>query len=207
MHRPTAIDSFTQIATLRIDLKDSDPPIWRQVEVPTSITLKVLHDIVQAAMGWFDYHLWEMMIDGQAYGIPMDDDWGTPPPKNASRVRLRDVLSPGTTTIAYSYDFGDDWQHTLTLSDVRQGDPAIAYPRFIIGERNCPPEDCGGISGFYEVLDARSDPTHEEHADICRWLDDYDPEELDIFPIQVALGRIAAKRNAAAKRIISKKGS
>ncbi|MGI9376979.1 MAG: IS1096 element passenger TnpR family protein, partial [Tsuneonella suprasediminis] len=53
MQRPTAIDSFTQIATLRIDLKDSDPPIWRQVEVPTSITLKVLHDIVQAAMGWF----------------------------------------------------------------------------------------------------------------------------------------------------------
>ncbi|MBS7671588.1 plasmid pRiA4b ORF-3 family protein [Croceicoccus sp. 1NDH52] len=207
MQRPTAIDSFTQIATLRIDLKESDPPIWRQVEVPTSITLKVLHDIVQAAMGWFDYHLWEMMIDGQAYGIPMDDDWGTPPPKNASRVRLRDVLSPGTTTIAYSYDFGDDWQHTLTLSDVRQGDPAIAYPRFITGERNCPPEDCGGISGFYEMLDARSDPTHEEHADICRWLDDYDPEELDIFPIQVALGRIAAKRNAAAKRIISKKGS
>ena len=81
------------------------------------------------------------------------------------------------------------------------------YPRFIAGERNCPPEDCGGISGFYEMLDARPDPSREEHADICRWLDDYDPEELDIFPIQVALGRIAAKRNAAAKRIISKKGS
>ena len=207
MQRPTAIDSFTQIATLRIDLKDSDPPIWREVEVPTSITLKVLHDIVQAAMGWFNYHLWEMMIDGQAYGIPMDDGWGAPPPKNASRVRLRDILDPGTTMIAYSYDFGDDWQHTLTLSDVRQSDLAIAYPRFIAGERNCPPEDCGGISGFYEMLDARSDPTHEEHADICRWLDDYDPEELDIFPIQVALGRIAAKRNAAAKRIIPKKGS
>ena len=102
MHRPTAIDRFTQIATLRIDLKDSDPPIWRQVEVPTSITLKVLHDIVQAAMGWFDYHLWEMVIDGQAYGIPMDDGWGAPPPKNASRVRLRDILDPGATTIAYS---------------------------------------------------------------------------------------------------------
>lgn len=52
-----AVDSFTQIATVRIDLKDSDPPIWRMVEVPTSVTLKVLHDIIQVTMGWFDYHL------------------------------------------------------------------------------------------------------------------------------------------------------
>src|SRR5204863_5180 len=64
-----AIDSFTEIATVRIELKDSDPPIWRVVEVPTSITLKVLHDIVQAAMGWLDYHLWELVIDGQTYGL------------------------------------------------------------------------------------------------------------------------------------------
>ena len=207
MQRPTAIDSFTQIATLRIDLKDSDPPIWRQVEVPTSITLKVLHDIVQAAMGWFDYHLWEMVIDGQAYGIPMDDGWGAPPPKNASRVRLRDILDPGTTTIAYSYDFGDDWQHTLTLSDVRHGDPALAYPRFIAGERECPPEDCGGISGFYDMLEIRSDPTHEQHIEINDWLDGYDPDELDTLPIEAGLARIAARRNAAAKRIIKPKAT
>ena len=72
-----AIDSFTEIATLRIELKDADPPIWRVIEVPTSITLKVLHDIVQAAMGWLDYHLWELIIDGQAYGLPMDEGRGT----------------------------------------------------------------------------------------------------------------------------------
>lgn len=200
--RPKAIDSFLQIATLRIDLKDSDPPIWRLVEVPTSVTLKVLHDIVQAAMGWFDYHLWEMRIGGQTYGIPTDDDWGSAPCKDGTRIRLRDVLAPGTTTIAYSYDFGDDWQHALTLSDVRQGDAAIAYPRFIGGERNCPPEDCGGISGFYEMLEIRSDPTLEQYAGINDWLEGYDPEELDVLPIEAALGRIAARRNAAAKRIV-----
>lgn len=202
-----AIDSFLQIATLRIELKDSDPPIWRLVEVPTSVTLKVLHDVVQAAMGWFDYHLWEMQIDGQTYGLPMEDDWGTAPRKIAARIRLRDVLTPGTTTIAYSYDFGDDWQHTLTLSDVRQGDPALAYPRFIGGERDCPPEDCGGISGFYDMLEIRSDPTHEQYAEINDWLDGYDPEELDILPIEAALSRIAARRNAAAKRIVKPKAT
>jgi hypothetical protein len=197
-----AIHSFTEIATLRIELKDADPSIWRVVEVPTSITLKVLHDIVQVTMGWLDYHLWEMVIDGQTYGLPMDEDWGTSPRKVAEKVRLRDVLAPGKTRIDYTYDFGDCWEHTLTVSDVRTGDPATAYPRFIAGERDCPPEDCGGIPGFYEMLEARADPTHPDHADITEWLDGYDPDELDALPIQVALGRIAARRNAAAKRII-----
>lgn len=197
-----AVDSFTEIATLRIELKESDPPIWRVVEVPTSITLKVLHDIVQITMGWFDYHLWEMVIGGQTYGLPTDEDWGTAPRKVAERVRLRDVLAPGTTRIDYTYDFGDNWEHTLIVSDVRAGDPVTPYPRFIAGERDCPPEDCGGIPGFYEMLEARADPSHPDHADITEGLDGYDPDELDIFPIQVALSRIAARRNAAAKRII-----
>lgn len=197
-----AIDSFTEIAALRIELKYSDPLIWRVVEVPTSITLKVLHDIVQATMGWLDYHLWELVIEGQAYGLPMDEDWGATPRKVASRVRLRDVLSPGTTTIDYTYDFGDSWEHRLIVSDVRSGDPGTAYPRFIAGERDCPPEDCGGISGFYEMLEARADPAHPDHAEISEWLDEYNPDVLDVFPIQVALCRIAARRNAAAKRII-----
>ena len=167
-----AIASFTEIGTLRIELKDSDPPIWRMVEAPTSITLKVLHDIVQVTMGWMDYHLWELIIADQRYGLPMDDDWGTVPRKVASRTRLRDVLSPGTTTIDYTYDFGDNWEHRLIVSDVRPGDPGTAYPRFVGGERDCPPEDCGGIPGFYEMLEARADPTHPEHAQISEWFDE-----------------------------------
>jgi hypothetical protein len=198
----SAIDSFTEIATLRIELKGSDPPIWRVIEVPTSITLKVLHDIVQAAMGWLDYHLWEMVINGQTYGLPMEEDWGTAPRKVASRTRLRDLLTPGTIVIDYTYDFGDNWEHDLILSNVRAGDPATAYPRFIEGERDCPPEDCGGIPGFYEMLEARADPRHPDHAEIAEWLDGYDPDELNVFSIQVALGRIPARRKAAAKRII-----
>ncbi len=99
-------------------------------------------------------------------------------------------------------DFGDSWEHSLTVSDIRAGAPGTAYPRFIAGERDCPPEDCGGIPGFYEMLEARVDPEHPDHAEMAEWLDGYDPEELDVFPIEVALGRIAARRNAAAKRIV-----
>jgi len=196
-----AIDSFTEIATVRIELEDSQPLIWREVEVPTSVTLKVLHDIVQAAMGWMDYHLWQFVIAGRTYGLPVEEDWGTAPRQAAAKVRLRDVLTSGKTVIAYTYDFGDNWEHELVVSNVRPGAPGVAYPRFIAGEHNGPPEDCGGIPGFYEMLEAKADPTHPEHAEITEWLDEYNPAELDIFPIQVALGRIAARRNAAAKRI------
>jgi hypothetical protein len=146
--RPTAIERFMQIPTMRIELRHSDPVIWRLVEVPTSITLKVLYDIVRVTMGWLDHHLSEMEIEGQTYGPPMEDDWGTV----GSRVRLRDVLAPSPTTIEYSYDFGHNWKHSRTLSDVRQGDPAIAYPRFG-GERDCRLR----IAGDYRLLrDARA---------------------------------------------------
>jgi hypothetical protein len=198
---PTAADSFNEIATVRIELKDTDPPIWRQVEAPTSITLKVLHDIVQATIGWMDYHLWEFTIAGRTYGLPMDEDWGAEPRKEAAKVRLREVLKPGRTVIDYLYDFGDSWEHKITVTGVRQGEPGLAYPRYVGGEGAGPPEDCGGIPGFYEMLAARADPDHPEHKPIVEWLDDYDPDEVDELPIGYALGRLAARRNAIKARL------
>jgi hypothetical protein len=201
MKRPSATDSFAEIVTARIELKDTDPPIWREVEIPTSITLKVLHDIIQASIGWLDYHLWEFVIDGRTYGLPMDEDWGTGPRKEAAKVRLRDVLQPGETVIAYTYDFGDAWEHEIRIRDVRQGEPGVGYPRYVAGERNGPPEDCGGVPGFYDLLVARADPNDDNHADAVAWLDEYDPDAVDELPIKFALGRIAARRNAARARL------
>ena len=190
-----------EIATVRIELRGSDPAIWRQVEAPTAITLKGLHGIIQAAMGWHDYHLWVLTIDRRRYGLPMDEDWGSEPLGNAGKVRLREVLKSRRTTIDYLYDFGDCWEHCLTVSGIRAGEPGVAYPRFVAGERNAPPEDCGGIPGFYETLEAAADPTHENHAEAKQWLDDYDPDTLDELPIKYALGRIAARRKAARARL------
>lgn len=190
-----ARDSVNEIATLRIELCDTEPLIWRQVEVPTSVTLKVLHDIVQITMGWLDYHLWEFSIAGQRFGLPMDEangnSWGTAPRKEAGKVRLRDVLQPRKTTIDYLYDFGDSWEHRLTVTNIRQADPANSYPRYIGGEWNGPPEDCGGIPGFYDMLDAVADPKHPNHDHAKEWLDDYDPKTIDELQIRYALSRIA----------------
>ncbi len=188
-----ASNSVSQICTVRIELRDTDPLIWRQVEVPTSITLDVLHDVIQIAMGWLDCHLWEFKIGKQRYGLPMDEDWGAVPCIEATEVCLRDVLKPRKTMIDYLYDFGDSWEHHLTVTDIRQGKPGVPYPRYIGGEWTGPPEDSGGIPGFYSMLDARADPEHPSHAEITQWLNDYDPKLIDEVSLKAALGRIASQ--------------
>ena len=131
----------------------------------------------------------------------MDEDWGTKPRLDAAKVRLRDVLAPGKTTIDYMYDFGDCWEHRLTITRVRPGAPDVGYPRYIAGEWNGPPEDCGGIPGFYAMMEVLADANHPDHDEVADWLDEYDPKVIDEFPLKIALNRIANRRNAARNRI------
>ena len=199
------MDSPTdQIATVRIELADSDPLIWREVEVPTSISLKTLHAVIQAAVGWENCHLWEFSLGKRRYGPP-GEDWGPDRRVDASKTRLADLLSPRKTKINYLYDFGDSWEHRLTVSNVRAGDPACSYPRYVGGERNGPPEDCGGIPGFYDKLEAVADPEHPDHADMKDWLGDYDAEAIDELAIKSALGRIANQGRGGKARTGKKK--
>jgi hypothetical protein len=200
----TVSDSINEIVTLRIELTGSEPLIWRQVEVPTSVSLKVLHDIVQAAMGWCDPHLWEFKIGGRRYVSAVDEEWSDTPTLDAGRVRLREVLQPGQTAIEYLYDFGDSWSHRLVFKNTRAGDPEASYPRYVGGEQAVPPEDCGGLAGFYEMLGILADATHPEHAEIEEWLDDYDPTFVDVEVIEIGLSRIARARHAGQVRMRKK---
>jgi hypothetical protein len=183
-------DNANEIATVRIELNDTEPLIWREVEVPTSITFATLHNIVQAAMGWDDSHLSEFTIGKRRYGFGVDEDWGDPA-TDAQAVRLREVLRPRTTHIGYLYDFGDCWRHKLTVTKIRAGDPAFAYPRYVAGEQNRPLEDCGGLLGFYAKLEALADPDDPEHDEIKEWLGDYDPDEVPEAAIKKRLEQIA----------------
>jgi Plasmid pRiA4b ORF-3-like protein len=123
---------------------------------------------------------------------------------DAGKARLRDALRPRKTVIDYTYDFGDCWEHRLTVTSVRVGEPRMSYPRYIGGEGNGPPEDCGGIPGFYELLEVLADPKHPDHAHLKEWSGDYDPNTFDELPIKYALSRIANRRNAARSRLAKK---
>lgn len=142
------------VAVLRIELKDIEPLIWRCVAVPTSMNLKTIHNVIQAAMGWLDIHLWEFTANERKFGmrIPNDPDWNNRI-NNAATVKLSVLLSSAITEISYVYDIGDNWEHRIVVESVTDVGPAELYPQFLGGERRCPPEDCGGFPGYYEFLD------------------------------------------------------
>jgi len=91
------------------------------------------------------------------------------------------------------------------VTGVRAGELQTSYPRYVAGERNGPPEDCGGIPGFYAALAARADPDHPDHDEFVEWLDEYDPEVIDELPLKIAIRRIANRRNAARSHLAKKR--
>ena len=174
-----------QIARVKIQLDDWQPAIWRRVEVPLTTTLKGLHDIIQAAMPFENYHLFEFRADGKRYAIP-DREWDSLRDRtySAKNVQLGTLVDRGVSELAYTYDFGDDWRHTVTIEATDNADAGFDYPRFVDGEGRAPPEDVGGIPGFELFLDAMADPQHEQHDELVHWygrpfeVDDIDEEEV-----------------------------
>jgi len=165
---------------LKVTLKGTKPPVWRRVLIDGSSTLDHLHDVVQAAFGWWDYHLHDFEIDGTNYGIPDpdDDDWGLPT-ADESGVRLDSVAEPGSRFL-YRYDFGDNWRHVVEVEQVLPADQATTVPACVDGRRACPPEDCGGTGGFERLLEILADPRHPEHRERREWMGrDYDPAAFD----------------------------
>jgi Plasmid pRiA4b ORF-3-like protein len=117
------------------------------------------------------------------------------------------VLKPRKTVIEYLYDFGDSWEHRITVTKVRPGEPWLGYPRYVGGEYNAPPEDCGGPPGFYNTLEALADKKHPDHAYAKEWFEGYDEAAIDESRIKKALAKLAAPRTASreASRVAGRK--
>jgi Plasmid pRiA4b ORF-3-like protein len=193
------------VLRLKVVLADTEPPIWRRIEVPADLTLKELHAVIQAAMGWENAHLYQFQVGRETIAGPGMGGGGFlgPRPASAGQVRLDDLAAHGVKRFTYLYDMGDSWEHQIKIEKMLPSDLLAAYPRLIDGALRCPPEDCGGIPGFYAFLDAINDPKHPDHADRIDWYGGrFDPGNLDIEPIQKHLARIATRR----KRAIAKRG-
>lgn len=186
---------MTDAARLRMTLLDLDPAPWRELEVPLSMTLKGLHETIQAAFLWFDCHLWEFEIGERRYGLPSDDDFGGDKVYKASTARLSKLRDMAGQSFLYTYDFGDNWEHeieVLSLFEMKAGD---RLPRFVAGEWRTPPEDIGGVPGFEMFLEAITDPDHEEHDTLMDWYGrPFDPKDTDEDLIRIQMGRLANMR-------------
>lgn len=182
-----------RIARLHIQLDDVEPAIWRRVEVPLTTTLKALHAVIQAIMLFEDYHLFMFEIGERRYGYP-DPEWGDEM-RDARNIRLGAILARGEARFTYTYDFGDDWRHTIVVENVVVADPTVEYPRFIEGARRAPPEDVGGPPGFEEFLRVMAAPNDSEHDNIMTWYGRrFDPDDTGWSTINERLGKLARRR-------------
>ena len=177
-----------RVYQLKVTLRDIRPPIWRRIQVPALYNFWDLHVGLQDAMGWFDCHL-HMFHLSKLYnrqkveiGIWFEDNEALP----GWEIPISEYFTdPGKTAI-YEYDFGDGWVHKILLEGILIKEKRAKYPKCIAGERACPPEDCGGIPGYFRILDIIKDPNHEEYEEIVNWLKThvvnyypYNPEEFD----------------------------
>jgi hypothetical protein len=165
----------------KITLIDIKPAIWRRIQVQ-DCTLADLHSHIQAAFGWWNYHLHLFEIDGLRYGPPPEDDFDDGlEMEDDTRVMLSTLLpkSGKRTRWMYEYDFGDGWRHEILFEGYPPLDPKAKYPLCLEGERACPPEDCGGHPGFAEYLAAIADPKDEQHKEMLAWRGPFDPLAFD----------------------------
>ena len=190
-----ASSTDNNVAKLRVELEGIQPLIWRRVAEPTSMKLNQLHHVVQAAMGWLDRHLWMLRAGDRSYGvfIPGEDDWNERI-DDAETTTLATILSGGLKEFGYLYDFGDSWQHRIIVENVKPAEQQTPYPEFLGGERRCPPEDCGGIPGYYDFLDKIATKRGKKRKAALDWYGGpYDPDDIDEQRIVINLKRIATK--------------
>jgi hypothetical protein len=163
---------------VKVTLVESKPPIWRRLIVKDNIRLDQLHSVLQVAMGWFNYHLHQYRVGRSYIGIPHEDfDFDV---TDERKVYLQDIISNPKDNFVYEYDFGDGWDHKIVLEQIHSLDFSES-PVVIKGKKACPPEDCGGIGGYFDFLDAIQDPKHEEHESMLEWVGGkFDPDEFDM---------------------------
>ena len=174
---------------LKITLRDSRPPIWRRIVVPANIKLSRLHDVLQAVMPWTNSHLHQFVVAGVFYGT-LDGEGGTET-LNEKRYTLVDLAPGPKSAFIYEYDFGDGWEHKIVVEKVLPPDPALKHVTCLAGKNACPPDDCGGMFGYYDMLTAVADPKHPEHESMKEWLGGkWDPKRFNVDLANADLKRI-----------------
>ncbi len=161
------------IYQLKIQLKNiSKPPVWRKVKVPGNISLHTLHEIIQMTFGWDNYHLYQFSPKGWGskpnYAPYEEEDDTFEADEDSMEHDVEDVFTLKGQTMVYTYDFGDDWMHQITVEAIEEGN--LLRPIILAGKGACPPEDCGGVWGYAEMKDnGEVDP------------DDFDIEDARVF--------------------------
>jgi len=181
------------ILTLRVALRNSKPPIWRKIEIDDSMTFEQLHLVIQGAMGWHNCHLYNfnigryISIERDAEGLKLGEEIFDES-YLASKVKLSDFMTKVGEKFLYTYDFGDDWQVEITVKAIATKKVGQKKVSCVSGKRSGPPEDCGGIWGYYNLLEILEDENHPDYEVMIEWIrEDFDPEYFNLAEINKRL--------------------
>lgn len=178
---------------IKITLVGSKPPIWRRFLIDPNENLFNLHLVIQILMGWTDSHLHQYIQGKTFFAMPDRSDEGSFGSErlDESKFKIFQVLDKPKAKIIYEYDFGDSWGHVLVLEKILPQEESKKYPVCLDGALACPPEDCGGIFAYRNILEIIGNPDHEDHEEMIEWLDDeFDPKEFHLSVINSRLQRM-----------------
>ena len=174
---------------VRIKLNNIDLKIWREVKVPSNITLLALAELLLEVMGWMMEHMYQFRFNGKYYCSKeqIKDSLFPSNDKDFAKVTLSDLLTEKGVRMKLEYDYGDSWEHDVWVKGIREYDegekPSIT---FVNGHGECPPEDCGGVWGYADLLGLtqKKNLTAEERENL-EWNEmdsesGFDPEYCDI---------------------------
>ena len=148
----------------------------REVLVRKDITYHELHKVIQRVFGWEDYHLYEFNVEGDQIGDLENDEFGS-----ITYEAMTTPIFSDKKKFSYEYDFGDGWEHTIRIVKELEADPAVDYPVCIGGKRACPPEDCGGVYGYREILKTVSSGSAVKKEELEEWLGyEFDPDDFSV---------------------------
>jgi len=160
------------VIQLRVYLEKTKPVIWRRLRVSDQTTLFELHHIIQISFGWKNYHAYEFshygFLFGQATGYQMSPQRGVM--IDSKTITLESILVEERENLKYEYDFGDSWVHRVVVERFLKKDEIVKYPYCMSGKHTSPPDDCGGIKAYYNMLNILKNPNHHEHKDTAKWI-------------------------------------
>ena len=167
--------------TFKIYLEDTNPLVSRTFIVCSENSMYVLHQIIQVVMGWKNYHLYQFTIDNLIIADKrlVLDELG--PVTDVKTLMIEDIFTKVGTAVKYEYDFGDGWMHHLELINISNNPVNEILPIIIAGENACPPEDCGGVSGYLQLKNILLNKTDEEYLNMLAWVGyKFNPLKFDI---------------------------
>jgi hypothetical protein len=183
---------------IKITLDRIKPDIWRRFIVDTSFSLHKLHRSIQTVMGWYDAHLYEFEIQNSHYSITdQNDNFLDYEVLDSKKTKLKSLGLQPEDTFNYTYDFGDNWEHTIVIERVLKIGPVMA-PLCLDGERNCPPEDCGSVPGYQHIMELMQNPDSKEAREFTKLLGHpYNSELFDINAINDGLKNLSRRKTKA----------